>query len=88
MARKDISEYISGLKKDESKSFQSNKDCYTIGRKYSNRKFSDNGVNDCFLVGETIPYESYICSTEMLFSEETKFLNQQLGIHTLNKKNT
>ena len=87
MAKKDISEYISGLKKEESKNFQNNKDCYTIGGKYSTGKFNSPlyGPDDCFLVGETIPFESYICSTEMLFSKETKWLNKQLGIHTLNK---
>jgi len=87
MAKYDISQHIGGLKKVESENFQNNKDCYTIGGYYSTQKANNrNGdPDDCFLVGETIPYESYIHSTESLFSKETKWLNNQLGIHSINK---
>jgi len=87
MAKSDISKYISQLKKDESTEFKNNKHLHTIGRKFSSGKYNSPqyGPNDCFLVGETLHQESYICSTEMLFSKETKWLNKQLGIHSVNK---
>jgi len=87
MAKSDISKYIGELRKAESIEFKNNKHLHTMGRKFSSGKYNSpqHGPNDCFLVGEALHYESYIYSTEMLFSKETKWLNKQLGIHSVNK---
>ena len=87
MAKSDISKYIIELKKDESTHYKNNKNFYKSRGKFSSKKYNspDYGPNDCFLKGETLYQESYIYSTEMLFSKETKWLNKQLGIHSVNK---
>ena len=87
LAKSDISNYICELKKDESTEFKNNKHFYTSRGKFSTKKYNapDHGPNDCFLKGEILYQESYIYSTEMLFSKETKWLNKQLGIHSVNK---
>ena len=83
IASRDISKYLNEKRKDERQFYKDNKWGFTIGSRYSTQLWSQRW-NDGFTKGESM-YESYIVGMSDINNEETRRLNRELGLHTINK---